>query len=290
MKSIFSEIKRVFIHIRWPFQSYVVLGFLFGIVISRIDFSWGLVLGFISWFLICAGAVVFNGYYDRDNYPVVGLEKPPSVTVSMLYGSLVLKFIGLIIALFLNNLIFLAIYIAAIFASVIYSHRSFRFKSKGYIALLFNFAIGAMTFTVASSFSMPSALILTLGIFSSGFFIVSIYLMTQVHQTREDQLRGDISIAVLYGKKTTLQISLVLMVIASVMVLTLLKLSSLPIFYIFLFSAYFLAIFLMSYVWLNKKDDSALDFRTMNKLTLRASYSANFILMIIYILEINGLN
>ena len=68
-----NEIKRVLIHIRWPLQSFTLLGFLFGMVVSRIDLSADLILGFISWFFLCSAIAVFNSYYDKDEKPVAGL-------------------------------------------------------------------------------------------------------------------------------------------------------------------------------------------------------------------------
>ena len=280
-----DEIKRVLIHIRWPLQSFTLLGFLFGTAVSRANFSVDLVLGFISWFFLCAGIAVFNSYYDKDVCPVAGLEHPPATTFSMLVGAWFLKLFGLIIALFLNK-IFLLTYIMGVILSVLYSHEKFRFKSNGYVAVLLNFIVGAMTFIVASSFSSVNATILFLGSITAGIFLAAIYLMMQVHQKEEDKTRQDISIMVLYGRKITLTSAICLMTIAAVLSTITFVLSGLHWFYILILVIYFGIILFVSYLWLNRQEEPISDFKIMNKLTMWLSYIANLILAVIYIFEI----
>ena len=283
MHFIIREFKRVFIHIRWPLQSYIILGFLFSLIVNKIQLSSELVFGFIAWSLFFAGTVVFNSYYDKDEDPVAGLSNPPKVHISMLYSSLLMKFIGLLIVIFLNNSLFLITYILAFISSILYSHKNFRLKSNGYLALFFNFTIGAMTFVLASSFSETDILLTILGSFVSGFFILSVYLMTQIHQIKEDKERGDISVAVMYGKRMTLSVSIILMSIASILAIVLLVISWVPILYVYIFIVDFILVLLFSYLWLKKKENVLSDFKIMNKLTFNISYAANIILIIIYI-------
>ena len=280
-----NEIKRVLIHIRWPLQSFTLLGFLFGMVVSRIDLSADLVLGFISWFFLCSAIAVFNSYYDKDEKPVAGLENPPTAAFSMLIGAWLLKISGFIIALFLNKM-FLAIYIAGVVLSVLYSHEKFRLKSNGYIAVFLNFIVGAMTFLVASSFSLPSPAILFFGSVTAGSFLAAIYLMMQVHQKVEDKDRKDISIMVLYGRKVTITFAMFLMIVAATLSLVSLVMSNYQWFYIFILIVYFATILFFSYMWLKKQEEPMSDFKIMNKLTMRLSYAANLILIVIYIFEI----
>ena len=280
-----NEIKRVLIHIRWPLQSFTLLGFLFGVVVSRANLSLDLILGFVAWFFLCAGIVIFNSYYDKDVNPVAGLENPPTATFSMLIGAWMLKLSGFIIALFLNK-IFLLAYVTAVVLSVLYSHKNFRFKSNGYIAVIFNFISGAMTFVVASSFSLTNTAILFLGSITAGFFLAAIYLMMQVHQKEEDKTRGYTSIMILYGKKITLVSAICLMIITAVLSSITLILSGLHPLYFLIIVIYFVAILFISYVWSNKREESVSDFKTMNKLTISLSYTANLILITVYIFDI----
>ena len=280
-----TEIKRVFVHIRWPLQSFTLLGFLFGMVASRVQPSFDLLLGFISWFLLCAGIVVLNSYYDKDVSPVAGLERPPKTNISMLFGAWIFKIIGFIIALYLNE-IFLFSYISGVILSVLYSHKSFRLKSYGIIAVLFNFIVGATTFLVVTSFTTTNTAIIYLGSITSGIFLAAIYLMMQIHQKDDDETRNDISIMVQFGKKITLITTISLMIIAAIFSIVTLSLASLSWLYIPVSAIYFFTIIILSQAWMRKNGDSISDFKIMNRLTLRLSYAANLILGLIYIFDI----
>jgi len=282
---VITEIKRVFVHIRWPLQSFTLLGFLFGMVASRVQPSFDLLLGFISWFLLCAGIVVLNSYYDKDVSPVAGLERPPKTNISMLFGAWIFKIIGFIIALYLNE-IFLFSYISGVILSVLYSHKSFRLKSYGIIAVLFNFIIGATTFLVVTSFTTTNTTIIYLGSTASGIFLAAIYLMMQVHQENDDRRRNDISIMVSFGKKATLITAMSLMIIAMILSIITLSLAGLSWLYIPVSAIYFSTIIVLGYAWMRKNSDSISDFKIMNRLTLRLSYAANLILGLIYIFDI----
>jgi len=282
---VITEIKRVFVHIRWPLQSFTLLGFLFGMVASRVQPSFDLLLGFISWFLLCAGIVVLNSYYDKDVSPVAGLERPPKTNISMLFGAWIFKIIGFIIALYLNE-IFLFSYISGVILSVLYSHKSFRLKSYGIIAVLFNFIVGATTFLVVTSFTTTNTAIIYLGSITSGIFLAAIYLMMQIHQKDDDETRNDISIMVQFGKKITLITTISLMIIAAIFSIVTLSLASLSWLYIPVSAIYFFTIIILSQAWMRKNGDSISDFKIMNRLTLRLSYAANLILGLIYIFDI----
>lgn len=280
-----NEIKRVFTLIRWPLQSFTVLGFLFAIVVAKVQLSPQVIAGFIAWFFLCVGITLLNNYYDKDENPVAGLDKPPVVTSSVLIGAWLFKVAGFCIALFLNKL-FLAVYVFDVLFSVLYSHKNFRFKSNGYIAVLINFLIGASAFPIASSFAAVSPQTLILGSAAAGFFLASIYLMMQVHQEKEDKERGDISIRVRYGRTPTLMSAIILMIPAGVLSVSVLLLSGLQSLYLLAFVIYLLTIFFFTYVWLKKKGDPRTDFTFMNKLTFRLSMAANLFFLLIYFIEI----
>jgi 4-hydroxybenzoate polyprenyltransferase len=212
--TVVTELRRIFIHIRWPVQSYVLLGFLFGSIIAKHPVTVDVVLGLVSWFLICAGLTVFNSYYDKDEDPVGGMAKPPKVTSTLLYGSLVMQAAGLVLAIVLGG-VFLYLAIAVIVLYILYSHRLFRFKSNGYAAVLINSVLGALTILAAASLG-PKAdtAALVLAAASAAVFKASVYMMMQVHQIQEDKARGDVSVAVMFGRNKTLRASLFFAVLA----------------------------------------------------------------------------
>jgi len=254
-------------------------------VASHVQPSFDLLLGFTSWFMLCAGIVVFNSYYDKDTSPVAGLERPPETHSSMLLGAWVFKIVGLIVALYLNK-IFLLIYILGIILSILYSHKSFRLKSYGIIAVLFNFIIGTTTFLVVTSFTATNTAIIYIGSIASGIFLAAIYLMMQVHQKDDDKRRNDISIMVSFGKKRTLIVAMSLMIIAGILSIITLFLAGLSWLYIPISVIYFSTIIILSQAWMRKNSNSISDFKIMNKLTLCLSYTANLILGLIYVFDI----
>lgn len=275
----------MWIHIRWPLQSFVLLGFLFAVTVGRISWSADLAKGFIAWLLLCAGITVFNSYYDKDDKPVAGLPDPPPAARSMIISASAFKLLGLWIALSLNKL-FLVMYLIGAIISVLYSHKNFRLKANGYVAVAVNFLVGAITFVAAISLGAFSGEILGLGAAAAGSFLASVYLMMQVHQKQEDGSRGDISIMVRHGRRATLSAALVLMSLALAFSALAWLLADYSPVYLLLFACYFGAVFFFVFKWLKRREDPREDFRIMNQLTMRSSYAANLILATIYLLEV----
>ena len=282
---LLEEIRRVLIHIRWKLQAYTLLGFLFACLVINVEPSIELLISFISWLLLCGGVTVFNSYYDKDEKPVAGLEHPPEAKISMLYGSLIMKFIGFILALFVN-ILFVLFYVLIVLFSILYSHSSFRMKSNGFVAVLFNFIMGAATFFAISSLAEQSVLLVTLGGFASGFFLASIYLMTQIHQTKEDNDRGDFSIASKFGKKITLTISAIFLTIASILVISCFYLIGFEKILILIVGLFFIIILISITMWILKLDEKIDDYRIMSYITEYSCYVANISLAIFYFLRI----
>lgn len=279
---ILGEAKRILVHIRFPIQSYVFFGFIFGLVVAQISFSFRIIFAFISWLLLTSGITVFNSYYDKDKNSVAGLKKPPKVSESMFYGSIGMKLIGFIMAFFISAL-FLFFYILGVVFSFLYSHRYFRFKSNGFVAFLFNFIIGFSTFIVASSLDkLILSLPIFFGAFASGLFLSSIYLMMQIHQVREDKERGDISIAVKYGKNISLGLGFLFMLIAGILITFVFYMIKLNFIFVVLSVLFFIFILASILWWIKTKKYK--DFEIMDKITSYSSYIGNFVLLIIYII------
>src|SRR5262245_6138910 len=172
-----GDLKSIFVHVRWPIQSYVLLGFLFGSLVARVPFSLQVLLAFLSWLLICGGLTVFNSYYDKDEAPVGGMANPPKVTSALLYGSLTMEAIGLIIALFINRA-FAALAVVTIIIYFMYSHKSFRLKSNGYMAVILNAILGMLTVLAAAVLSSNALTIpVLLGCLTAASFKASVYMM-----------------------------------------------------------------------------------------------------------------
>ncbi|MBP7774760.1 UbiA prenyltransferase family protein [Candidatus Woesebacteria bacterium] len=245
-----------------------------------------LFLGFISWLLLCAGIVLYNSYYDKDEQPVAGLAHPPKVTLSLLVGAWIAKILGLLIAISLNAMITF-IYFMGIILSVLYSHRRCKLKSYGIVAVIFNFIIGFMTFVVASSFSIIINVPIVLsGSVASGLYLAATYLMMQIHQQARDKERNDCSIVVRYGRRITLTTSLVLVSLAGLFSMLTFILSGLSWQYIALLIMYFTIVLVIGYFWKKHRGKKLSDFKIMNTLTVVSSYAANLILIVMYLKQI----
>ena len=278
-----NEFKRVFIHIRPRLQLYVFLGFLFGLVIGKIPFDGIVLLGFLSWLSSCIGITLFNSYYDRDRGPVAGLERPPTVSESLFYGSLFFKSIALFTAVFVN-LTFFAATIIVITLSVLYSHKYFRWKSNGLVAVFFNFIIGAFTFLAANSLKiLVTTNQFVTGLFCSGFFLAGIYLLMQIHQVEEDRERGDVSFAVRFGKNSTIIFALVLFLLAGILGVSSFIFSEL-FFELSILVPYFVIGILLTIVW-KKKNGPLSDYKIMSRITDYFSFTGSALLIIIYIVS-----
>ncbi|MEK6888076.1 MAG: UbiA family prenyltransferase [Candidatus Aenigmatarchaeota archaeon] len=276
-----KEITRIFIHIRWPLQVYTFLGFIFGLLVAQVNFQFIVIVALASQLLLWAGVTLFNSYYDKDDKPVAGLKNPPKITNSILYGSLFFKIVSLILALFVNK-IFLFITVFIIFLSVLYSHKKFRFKSNGFIALLFNFIAGFITFLSSSSIKGSGLLDknIIFGSISAGLFLVSIYLMMQIHQTKDDKNRGDVSYIMMFGRKRALLTSVIIILFSGAFGLFSLYLSSLFM-HIIILGIYMTVGIILLIKWLyNKKED---DFNMMTKITNYFSFVGFILLLLIYI-------
>lgn len=272
----------MFIHIRWPVQSYVFLGFLFGALLARNPINGKVVLALTSWFLICAGLTVFNSYYDKDEDPVGGMAKPPKVTISLLYGSLAMQIAGIILAIAIGApFIYLAIVVVILY--VFYSHRSFRLKSNGFAAVTVNALLGALTVLAAASLGGHSGAPLVLGALTAAFFKTSAYLMMQVHQIREDRLRGDISVAVMFGRNTTLKISLLFLLLAGAVGSTALYIALDNLVIVALVIGYFLVMGYRFVGWIGTKEDPTKDYAMVRQMIYLSGYLGSVICLAAYV-------
>lgn len=254
--------------------------------VGRTQISLSLIFGLFAWLLLLSALTVYNSYYDKDEGPAIGLETPPKAEISMLIGAWALKIWGLIIALFLNQ-VFIISYIAGVILSVLYSHKKFRFKSNGYMAVFFNFIMGAATFIAIASFaSHISAPALYAGSFAAGFFGAAIYLFSQLPQQKEDKKRGDVSVAIIHGEEKTLAGAVIFITLGFMLGAIALIDSGLNAEYLAALVIYFFFILGIGAIWVKRRNKPISDFKTMNKLTLGISYAGNAAMIVIYILEV----
>jgi 1,4-dihydroxy-2-naphthoate octaprenyltransferase len=193
------------IHLRLHFQLLLAPVYLWGWLLAGGGLSPPVLLGFVAFHLfLYGGATAFNSYYDRDEGPVGGLERPPSVVEELLPFSLAVKAAGWAIAAAVNWTFFW-IYGAFALLSFAYSHPRIRFKARP-IASLLTVAVGqgALAFwgawaAVRGSLQSAGDAIGLLGALAASLLILSSYPLTQLYQIEEDRARGDRTLAVAWG-------------------------------------------------------------------------------------------
>jgi len=285
-----AELHANFIHARWPIQSYVVAGFLLGLLLASVPLNITTLWAFFSWLLLCVGLTIFNSYYDKDEAPVGGMVHPPKVTEGLFWGSLIIQIVALAIAAFISPTFFLlALFMYIVF--FLYSHKMFRFKSNGYAAVFLNGLLGATTILAASSLggSLLRPEILC-GAATAFFFKNSVYIMMQVHQIEEDTLRGDKSIAVMYGRKRTLSASLVMILIAGIFATAALYIRSQGIVLPVLMCVYFISIAALYLLWMNREGGKLKDTVRMNRMVYYTGYVGSVVFSVSYVyLHVRGM-
>ena len=214
--------RTLLVHLRLHFQLLLAPVFLWGWLVatharpggpgSRVTAS--VVLAFVCLHVfLYGGATAFNSYYDRDQGPIGGLERPPAVVPALLPFAVVTKLAGLVLAAFVGRS-FLAVCVLLVLLSVAYSRSWPRLKARpwgslltvglGQGALVYLGAWAAVRGDVHSILDPVGAL----GALPPTAFVVGLYPLTQLFQMDEDRARGDRTVAVAWGVTTGFAVSL----------------------------------------------------------------------------------
>ena len=216
------------VHLRLPFQVLLAPVYLWSWLLAGGGFSDSVLLGFVAFHVfLYGGATAFNSYYDRDEGPVGGLERPPPVAPELLPFSLVVKAVGLLLAATVNWSFFW-IYAGFAMLSFAYSHPRIRLKAsplasvltvavgQGVLAFLGGWA--AVRGDVASAWG-PTGIV---GALAATLLILSSYPLTQLYQIEEDRARGDRTMAVVWGPRRSFAFALICQVLGGLAMLVVL--------------------------------------------------------------------
>lgn len=210
------------VHLRLNYQILLAPIFLWGYLLGggRPDARFW--LAFISLHLfLYGGTTAFNSYYDRDEGPVGGLEKPPPAQAALLPFSLIMQATGALLAAFVS-LPFLLIYLAIFVMATAYSLPAIRLKSRPVLGLM-TVGIGqgilaALAGWVVAQPAQPVPnLAASLGILAVALVTVGFYPVTQIYQIEEDLARGDITFAAWAGPTRTFAFSIAVQTSAALM-------------------------------------------------------------------------
>jgi 1,4-dihydroxy-2-naphthoate octaprenyltransferase len=216
--------RTLLVHLRLHFQLLLAPIFLWGYLLSDHPLTTRF------WFAFCAfhlflygGTTAFNSYYDQDEGPVGGLEKPPPALPALLPFSLAMQAIGAGLAALVNWPFFL-IYLTIFAMGAAYSHPSIRWKGRPLGGLL-TVAIGQGLLAGlggwASAYPQwvtPPALA-WLGIVAVALITTGFYPITQIYQVEEDLARGDLTFAAWAGVRGTFTFTIVTLGLAALVLI-----------------------------------------------------------------------
>jgi 1,4-dihydroxy-2-naphthoate octaprenyltransferase len=153
----------------------------------------------------------FNSYYDRDIGSIGGVRNPPEVSGDLLWFSLLFDLAALVLALFINWLFAVGLFIYGL-GSKSYSITGIRFKKKPIFSWFCVSAFGGMLIFLLTCGAVSKSGYRAEELFRPGMIIpavlTTLYLMasyplTQVYQHEEDGKRGDKTISMILGIKGT---------------------------------------------------------------------------------------
>ncbi len=178
-----------------------------------------LVIAWTAWVLcLNGGTLAFNSAYDRDEEDIAYLVQPPLPPRHLALVSFLLMMAGGVLA-FLVTPAFGLITVGCILMSVIYSHPFTRWKSIPGRDLVINMiGYGGCTtisglmvgqVIMGSSSTVPDSVGWLL---IAGFALLfgSFYPLTQIYQIETDRKRGDVTLALALGTRTSLTLAIAL--------------------------------------------------------------------------------
>ncbi len=203
-RSLLRECRHFCIHLRWHYQVFILSGgYLLGGLLSGLHSPGDFLYHFlVIHLLLFGGATVYNSYWDRDEGPIGGLRNPPPLAPWTRPASLALQFGGLLISLPLG-VVYTLFYLVSMLMFWLYSHPVYRWKGHPLLSLL---AIGVSTGTNSLVFGYlaagsgwdPMVLVPAAGV---ALIMLSLYPVSQIYQSREDEARGDRTFVVAFGAK-----------------------------------------------------------------------------------------
>lgn len=153
--------------------------------------------------LLFGGATAYNSWWDKDEGPIGGLKSPPKMSTWMWPASMLMQYVGLIWAITVGwN--YAIIYAISMLFFWLYSTPLARWKGKPVLSIV---AIGISTGTnsfflgylAAGGYPITfSEDLIAIGVAA---IILSLYPVSQIYQTEEDEKRGDRTFAVRFGIK-----------------------------------------------------------------------------------------
>ncbi len=202
-------VRTCLVHMRLAFSLFLLPVFLLDVCafVGRLTID-VVVLGVLLHVFLYTGSNAYNSYYDEDEGPIGGLERPPQVVAALLPFSVALKVISVVGAFVVDGRVGAYMLVFALMSAA-YSHPATRWKGRPFASLAVVFSgQGLIVALIAArlggvplaAWSVPQAGV-ALG---TSFTILGFYLFSHSYQRDEDSARGDQTFTVRYGAEASI--------------------------------------------------------------------------------------
>lgn len=215
--------KSIIQHLRFHFSFFLMPVYWFAYSqASSPDLHKSIWAFFILHFLVYPASNAFNSYFDKDEGPIGGIEKPLPVDIRLYYVANAFDFIALALAYIFCGAKFAIAILVYVLISKAYSHPSVRLKKYPIFSwLVVGFFQGAFVYlsvyqlinsnstTFFESSTLLPALLTSLNLWA-------FYPITQIYQHDEDAKRGDITLSLKLGIRGTFIFTGVLFLVSTI--------------------------------------------------------------------------
>lgn len=200
-----TQIRHVLAHLRLPVQLTLAPLFLWGIFGAAGGWSGATVMAFLAIHVfLYGGTTLFNSYYDRDQGPITGMERPVALPPWALPFSVAWQAVGAVAAWWVGAALG-ALYVIYAAMGVLYSHPRWRLKAYPFVSAILIFIFQGLGGFLAGWLASARA---GLPLAEARFWLmalvaaattIALYPLTQVYQIEEDAARGDRTLAMVLG-------------------------------------------------------------------------------------------
>lgn len=276
-------------HLRIPFSYHLMPVFLFALSqAQQINWQHTIIAFLILHILIYPSSNGYNSYQDKDEGSIGGLKHPPQVSENLFYVTLLLDFIGVLLALLVGPWFSLFVLVYVLISRA-YSYRALRLKKYAVTGFLTVFIFqGAFTYLMVASslsvfdpqnyFSTGNVICMTV----ASLFIGSVYPLTQIYQHQADKKDGVTTISYKLGYLGTFFFSAVMFSAATILLFYYFNMKQQLMAFV-LFNVVMLPVVLRLLSWFIKvsKDRSQASFENTMSMNLMASSCMNVYFLIL---------